>query len=35
MLIGLAFAFEQRSRTRDKVKPFIIPNTELSHIVGI
>jgi amidase len=33
-LIGLAYAYEQRTMTRNKVQPFFVPNIELSDIVG-
>ncbi|KAG9242148.1 amidase [Calycina marina] len=32
-LIGLAYAFEQRTMVRDQVQPYIVPNTELADIV--
>ena len=31
-LIGLAYAYEQRTMWRTKVKPFILPNTEISDV---
>ncbi|MCJ1478029.1 hypothetical protein MMC13_006704 [Lambiella insularis] len=34
-LISYAYAFEQRTMVRNKVQPFIVPNTELSDIVGM
>lgn len=33
-LIGLAYAFEQRTLVRNKVQPYIVPNIELADIVG-
>jgi len=33
-LIGYAYAYEQRSKARNKVQPYIVPNTELSSIVA-
>lgn len=33
-LIGFAYAYEQRSNNRMKIKPYIQPNTELADIVG-
>jgi amidase len=33
-LIGLAYAFEQRTMVRNKVQPYIMPNVELKDIVG-
>jgi amidase len=33
-LIGFAYAFEQRTHVREKVKPFIRPSIELEHVVG-
>jgi amidase len=33
-LIGLAYAFEQRTHVREKVKPYVQPTVELSHVVG-
>lgn len=32
-LIGYAYAYEQRTHTRDKVQPYIVPNTELADVV--
>jgi amidase len=32
-LIGLAYAFEQRTMVRNKVQPYIRPNIELKDIV--
>lgn len=34
LLIGLAYAFEQRTRVRDKVLPYIQPETELEDVLG-
>jgi amidase len=33
-LIGLAYAFEQRTMVRNKVQPYIVPNFELKDVVG-
>jgi len=33
-LIGFAYAYEQRTHTRNKVQPFIVPNTGLANVVG-
>jgi amidase len=33
-LIGFAYAFEQRTHVREKVKPYIRPTIELEHVVG-
>ena len=33
-LISYAYAYEQRTMVRNKVQPFVVPNTELSAIVG-
>ncbi len=32
-LIGMAYAFEQRTMVRDKVNPYLVPRTELSDVV--
>ncbi|MCJ1266704.1 hypothetical protein MMC22_006589 [Lobaria immixta] len=34
-LIGYAYAYEQRTKTRNRVLPYTVPNTELSHVVGV
>jgi amidase len=34
-LIGLAYAFEQRTMVRNKVQPYIVPNIELKDVVGL
>jgi amidase len=34
MLIGLAYAFEQRTKVRGTVLPYILPTTELADAVG-
>jgi amidase len=34
-LIGLAYAFEQRTMARKKGKPFLLPTTELSDVVQL
>jgi amidase len=33
-LIGFAYAFEQRTMVREKVKPYVMPKTELADVVG-
>ncbi|KAF2834289.1 amidase [Patellaria atrata CBS 101060] len=33
-LIGFAYAFEQRTMTRNKVQPFVVPNVELMDIIA-
>lgn len=33
-LIGFAYAYEQRTMTRNKVQPYIMPTTELADVVG-
>ena len=33
-LIGLAYAFEQRTHIRSKIKPYLVPNIQLSDVVG-
>ncbi|KAF2849514.1 amidase signature enzyme [Plenodomus tracheiphilus IPT5] len=33
-LVGFAYAFEQRTGVREKVKPYVQPKTELGHVVG-
>lgn len=33
-LIGLAYAFEQRTMVRNQVQPYIVPNIELGEVVG-
>lgn len=33
-LIGYAYAYEQRTQTRNKVQPYIVPSTELIDVVG-
>lgn len=33
-LIGFAYAFEQRTRVRDKVQPYFVPSTELVNVIG-
>ena len=33
-LIGYAYAYEQRTQTRNKVQPYIVPSTELVDVVG-
>ncbi|KIW07331.1 uncharacterized protein PV09_02181 [Verruconis gallopava] len=33
-LIGLAYAFEQRTMVRNKVRPYIVPNIELANVLG-
>lgn len=33
-LVGLAYAFEQKTMVRNKVRPFIVPNIELGDFAG-
>jgi len=33
-LIGMAYAFEQRTKVRDKVQPYIVPTTELADVAA-
>ena len=33
-LIGYAYAFEQRTKVREKIRPVIFPKTELSDRMG-
>lgn len=33
-LIGFAYAFEQRTRVRDQVQPYLVPQTELVDVLG-
>ena len=33
-LIGYAYAYEQRTMTRNKVQPYLVPTTELVDVVG-
>jgi amidase len=33
-LIGFAYAYEQKTKTRDKVQPYIVPNFELGDFAG-
>ena len=33
-MIGYAYAYEQRTQTRNKVQPYIVPSTELIDVVG-
>ncbi|KAL5376462.1 hypothetical protein DPSP01_010471 [Paraphaeosphaeria sporulosa] len=33
-LIGFAYAFEQRTKVRKQVKPYLVPKTELADVVG-
>ncbi|KAI2628747.1 amidase [Hypoxylon sp. NC1633] len=33
-LIGLAYAFEQRTKVRDQRQPYILPTTELVDVIG-
>jgi len=33
-LVGFAYAFEQRTRVRERVKPYVSPTTELCHVLG-
>jgi len=32
-LIGMAYAFEQRTLSRGRVRPYIVPQTELEDVV--
>ncbi|KAM3084020.1 hypothetical protein ACMFMG_001873 [Clarireedia jacksonii] len=34
-LIGFAYAYEQRTMTRNQVQPFIQPNTQLEDVIGM
>ncbi|KAH9876587.1 hypothetical protein J1614_003718 [Plenodomus biglobosus] len=34
VLVGFAYAFEQRTMVRRVVKPYVTPTTELAHVVG-
>ena len=34
-LIGMAYAFEQRTKFRDKVQPYLVPHTEISDVIRI
>ena len=33
-LVGYAYAYEQRTQTRNQVQPYIVPLTELVDVVG-
>lgn len=33
-LISLAYAYEQRTMTRNKVQPYFVPNIELNETVA-
>jgi amidase len=33
-LIGFAYAYEQRTMHRNEVQPYIVPNIEISNVVG-
>jgi amidase len=33
-LVGLAYAFEQRTRVRERVRPYVVPRTELGDVLG-
>ncbi len=33
-LIGYAYAYEQRTQTRNKVQPYLVPNIELTSVIG-
>jgi amidase len=33
-LVGFAYAFEQRTKVRKQVKPYLMPKTELADVVG-
>lgn len=34
-LIGLAYAFEQRTKVREKVRPYLVPKTEVGDVIGM
>ena len=34
-LIGFAYAYEQRTHTRSKVQPYIVPNVQLQEVVSV
>ncbi|KAK1778285.1 amidase signature domain-containing protein [Copromyces sp. CBS 386.78] len=34
-LIGLAYAFEQRTKVREQVRPYLVPKTEVGDVIGI
>jgi amidase len=33
-LIGYAYAFEQRTMVREKIKPYLVPSTEIADVLG-
>jgi len=33
-LIGYAYAYEQRTKVRNKVLPYLVPNIELADVVA-
>ncbi len=33
-LIGYAYAYEQRTKVRNKVQPYLVPNIELADVVA-
>lgn len=33
-LIGFAYAYEQRTQIRTKVRPYFVPNTQLGDVKG-
>lgn len=33
-LVGFAYAYEQRTKVRQQVKPYLVPKTELADVVG-
>jgi amidase len=33
-LIGIAYAFEQKTKARNKVQPYIVPRTEIADVLG-
>lgn len=34
-LVGLAYAYEQRTKNREKVRPYLVPRTEVGDVVGV
>jgi amidase len=33
-LIGFAYAYEQRTNTRSRVEPYLIPKIQLADVIG-